>query len=385
MMRLIVFILISAMQIMLATDDPAKRGAATQEIPRIKEIRVEKIGALTGPTSPNGEKSADVCSTDLGTMTEVEHKIYFAFGDTFGYLGNDPKPLSGVDWRSNVFASAATGVAPEKAGDREIPRLTWRTDATGKAVSIIAGAHQPAFMGSDGEQTKIPTAMVSVGSRIYLHYMSVHGFAPRGGVWECNYSKFIYSDDFGKNWTPLETPFGDRNSNFNMLAITNQRGSGNVDGAYVYALGTPCGRFGGVQAARVPAQKIQNFGAWEYYSGAANGETGWARDQAKAIDIIPPPVGEASILWNPLIKRWMYTYLNESTATIELREAENPWGPWSIPNIMTNRARLSTVVRGFHDPVLHEGRRKDVLFRHVDVRPVQYVPHESDIGAGMMP
>jgi len=34
MMRLIVFILISAMQIMLATDDPAKRGAATQVIPR---------------------------------------------------------------------------------------------------------------------------------------------------------------------------------------------------------------------------------------------------------------------------------------------------------------------------------------------------------------
>jgi hypothetical protein len=63
--------------------------------------------------------------------------------------------------------------------------------------------------------------------------------------------------------------------------------------------------------------------------------TGWTRDQAKAIDIIPPPVGEASILWNPSIKRWMYTYLNESTASIELREAENPGGPWSIPTVVT--------------------------------------------------
>lgn len=168
----------------------ALASATPRLMPRIKEIRVEKLGALTGPTSPNGEKSADVCSTDLGTMTEIGQRIYFAFGDTFGYLGDEPKPISGVDWRSNVFASAAIPTAAGKASEREIPRLTWRTDANGQAIAIIDGAHKPAFTGSDGEQTKIPTAMVSVENRIYLHYMSVHGFAPRGGVWECNYSKF---------------------------------------------------------------------------------------------------------------------------------------------------------------------------------------------------
>ena len=73
----------------------------------------------------------------------------------------------------------------------------WLRGPDGKAIAIVEGAHQQAFTGDDGEQTKIPTAMVSVGNRIYLHYMSVHGFSAVGGVWDCNYSKFVYSDDLG--------------------------------------------------------------------------------------------------------------------------------------------------------------------------------------------
>lgn len=356
-------IFFSLARLALAESSPAQTsGGPGPLIPRIKEIHVDKVGALTGPTSPNGQKGADVCSTDLGTMTEIGKKIYFAFGDTFGYSGDKPTPLSGVDWRSNVFASAATPIDAEKAGERKIPRLTWRTNANGRAIPIIEGAHLPAFTGSHGEQTKIPTAMVSVGNRIYLHYMSVHGFAPRGGVWECNFSKFVYSDDFGQNWTSLGMPFGDRESNFNMLALTNQRGPGNEDRAYVYALGTPCGRFGGVQLARVPAGKIQDFEAWEYYSGAANGGEGWVRDQSKAMRVIPPPVGEASILWNPFIKRWMYTYLNEQTASIQLREAEYLWGPWSAPNVVTTAHDYPQLYGAFMTPSLMDDDGKTFYF-----------------------
>jgi hypothetical protein len=75
--------------------------------PRIKEIRVEKVGALTGIDSP----------TEMKLVKQ--------------------SPL-------------------------------WRAP------------HQPAFTAEDGEQKKIPTAMVSVGDRIYLHSMSVHGFSKVG-------------------------------------------------------------------------------------------------------------------------------------------------------------------------------------------------------------
>jgi hypothetical protein len=37
--------------------------------PKIKEIRIEKVSALTGAESPTEMKSLDICGTDLGTMT----------------------------------------------------------------------------------------------------------------------------------------------------------------------------------------------------------------------------------------------------------------------------------------------------------------------------
>ncbi len=365
MTRRLVFILFTTvfMTSAGAEDLPRPESSSLAPLtPRIKEIHVEKIGAITGPTSPNGNRIADVCSTDLGIMTEVGQQLFFAFGDTFGYDGDKPTPLSGVDWRSNVFASTATGGADEKAGKQEIPRLTWRTDPKGKAVPIIDGAHLAAFTGSDGEQTKIPTAMVTVGKRIYLHYMSVHGFAPRGGVWECNDSKFIYSDDLGKTWLPLESIFGNRSSNFNMLALTSQPGSGNEERKYIFALGTPCGRFGGVQIARVAPEKFGDITAWEYYAKDSTGNAIWLRDQSKAIDIIPPPVGEASLLWNPFIRRWMYTYLNEQTSSLELREAEYPWGPWSIPTVVATAHDYPQLYGAFMTPSFLQDACKTLYF-----------------------
>ncbi len=44
-------------------------------------------------------KTLDICGTDLGIMTEAHGRIFFAFGDTFGY------PCSGVggpNWRSEL-------------------------------------------------------------------------------------------------------------------------------------------------------------------------------------------------------------------------------------------------------------------------------------------
>jgi hypothetical protein len=85
----------------------------------------------------------------------------FAFGDTFGYEGDVCRGVGGPNWRSNVFASTtdhnpAIGVRLED----------WLRGPDGKAIAVVESAHQPAFTGVDGEQTKIPTAMVSVGARL---------------------------------------------------------------------------------------------------------------------------------------------------------------------------------------------------------------------------
>lgn len=280
-------------------------------------IEVERIGALTGPNAPGEMKAPYICGTDLGTMAEIDGTIVMAFGDTFGWQGGRCARF-GPNWRSNVVAFTR-----DKDPSDGVTIEDWLSGADGKAVAAREGAHSNAFK---GEQSRIPTAMVAVGDRLYMHTMSVHGFATMGGVWLCNSSGFGYSDDAGKTWHTAAAEFGDFRSAFNMLALSADRGAGNEDGAYVYAIGTACGRFGGARAARVKAGEVLDVAAWEYFDGE-----GWSPDRARAAEIITPGVGEGSLVWNGGLGQWMYTTLNELSATIELRLAPEPQGPWSEP------------------------------------------------------
>jgi hypothetical protein len=81
-----------------------------------------------------------------------------------------------------------------------------------------------------------------------------------------------------------------------------------------------------------------------------------------AMEVIPAPVGEGSILCNLGLKRWMYTYLNESTASIELRKAEQPWGPWSIPNVVTTAQKFPQLYGAFMTPSFLKDNGRTLYF-----------------------
>lgn len=323
----------------------------------ITGITVRPVAPLTGPDAISSTRSVDICGTDIGTMTELDGRIYFAFGDTFGYDGENC-PKFGPNWRSNTL-----GVSSDLDPSDGVVWDWWLTGRDGKATAITEGAHQPAFTGENGEQTRIPTAMVAVNEHLYLHYMSIHGFAPRGGEWTCNYSTFVYSDDLGESWHESAERIGDRDANFNMLALTAERGAGNEAGAHVYALGTPCGRYGGVKVARFPKDEILNPVAWEYVTALTAAEHPvWSRERADAIEVIPAPAGEASLLWNPHLDRWMYTYLNEDTASLELREAQYPWGPWSAPHTLVTARDFPQLYGAFMTPSYLQNNGRTLYF-----------------------
>ena len=138
-----------------------------------------------------------------------------------------------------------------------------------------------------------------------------------------------------------------------MLALTGEPGRGNEQRKYIYAMGTPCGRFGSVRLGRVIKENILKIDAWEYFYGGHR----WAGNPVDATEIIPAPVGEGSLLWNPGIQRWMYTYLNEKTASIELREAACPWGHWSPPLCGRKSGSISAALRSVSDSFVSEGQR----------------------------
>jgi Domain of unknown function (DUF4185) len=328
--------------------------------PRIVSIKTTKIGALTGPQAFADQKKVDVCGTDLGIMTELNGRIYFAFGDTFGYEADTCRGIGGPNWRSNTFASTA-----DRDPENGIRLTDWLRGPDGRATAIIQGAHQPPFASDSSEQTKIPTSMVSIDGTIYLHYMSVRGFASKGGVWECNGSKWIYSGDPGQTWHECEIPFGSRSSNFNMLALTAAAVPDNPDGKYVYALGTPCGRFGAAKLGRVLKDHVLEVGAWEYFTRVnEDSESGpsWEKNCDNAAEVVPAPVGEASVLWNPFINRWIYTYLNENTGSVELREADHLWGRWTAPHALATARDYPQLYGAFMTPSFLRDNGRNLFF-----------------------
>ena len=326
--------------------------------PLITSIVTSRVCTLTGPEALTDQRKKDVCGTDLGTMTELNGRVYFAFGDTFGYDGDLCHGVGGPNWRSNTFAS--TGDLDPSSG---IGLADWLCDPDGRAIAIVQGAHQPPFASAASEQTKIPTAMVAVDGAIFLHYMSVRGFAPRGGVWECNYSKWVYSTDLGKNWHECAVPFGGSDSNFNMLALTTAVTPDNPQGKFVYAIGTPCGRLGAAKLGRVAKDRILDAAAWEYLEAPGSEESSsWTQNFNDAIEVIPAPVGEASVLWNPALRRWMYTYLNENTASLELREANHLWGPWTAAHTLATARDYPQLYGAFMTPSFLKNKGRTLFF-----------------------
>ncbi|MBV8585046.1 MAG: DUF4185 domain-containing protein [Verrucomicrobia bacterium] len=288
---------------------------------RIVSVQTTMVQDLTGPNAPGDQRSVDVRGNDLGIVAESCDQLFFVFGDTFGYDSSGSLAPGGSNWRSNTFGRS-TDLDPSKG----ITIEHWYLGPDGKAAAIVEGAHQPPLTGTDGEQTKIPTSMIVVGKKIYVHYMSVHGFLPQPGAWETNYTKWVYSEDWGNSWTQDPQIFSGRDSIFTELALNKERGTGNEDGRFVYVLGTPNGRFGPARCARVAKEHLLDFDAWQFYAGDH-----WSHSMADAVEVVPAPVGEASLLWNPSLHCWMYTYLNESSHNLELRTADFVWGPWSTP------------------------------------------------------
>jgi hypothetical protein len=300
-------------------------------------VKTTMVKPLTGPESPSEMQRFDICGTDLGTMAELDGTIVLAFGDTFGFQGDSCQRFGG-NFRSNVI-----GFTTDMDPSDGVVIEDWLAGADGRAIAAVEGRHDQPFT---GEFTKIPTAMVAIGDTLYLHYMSVKGFDFSSGfAWLCNHSRFIVSKDGGRTWVEGKRDFGDYQSTFNMLALSAQSGAGNAEGAYVYAIGTPCGQSFGARVGRVPVAELEETEAWEYWDGAA-----WTKDRAQAAEVIKPGVAMPSLAWNAGIGRWMLTSLNGFTSMIELRFAERPEGPWSDAVILADWFDYVTPYGAFMTP-----------------------------------
>jgi hypothetical protein len=285
------------------------------------------IDEVTGPGSTSQtDVNYMVGGTDLGIVWQHDATQYLiAFGDTFADAAMT------TDWRCNTLA---------RSTDTNLSNgLTFSTmiqDWPGHAMQIIDCA-KINFV----EKTVIPTAGVTVGSRAYIHYMSVNNWGSVGGTWLTNESGIAYSDNAGGTWTKPAAPRWANSgggANFQQAAFVKS-------GGYVYMFGTPNGRLGNAYLARVPEASVLTKSAYRYWTGSA-----WSTSEAAALSVVPGPVGELSVMYNAHFGVWLMMYLNEAREAIVLRESPSLTGPWSSERIVVTASTYPGLYGGFMDP-----------------------------------
>ncbi len=297
---------------------------------------------VSGETIPNPNQSHtnyQVYATDLGIMWDKGGgEIFVLFGDTYGQgWGGFGAGPGNADWRSNVIA---------KSTDTNLTDgLTFSTmiqDTPGHAKELLWSKKI-----NFDEETVIPTAGVTVGSRHYIHYMSVKNWGS-AGTWYTNYSGIAYSDDNGQNWTKHDTArwynnTTNWNNNFQQAAFIK-------NGGFVYMYATKNGRFGDVYLARVPENALLNIGDYRYWDG-----NGWVTNQADAKPVMIGVAGELSVVYNTIFKRFIMTYLNEDRQSLVMRDAGTLTGPWSGEKVLTTASDYPGLYGAFVHPWTNNG------------------------------
>ncbi|MGH3867328.1 MAG: DUF4185 domain-containing protein [Pseudonocardiaceae bacterium] len=317
--------------------------------------QVSRVAVLTGAQSINAtEARYEVKGTDLGIMwTDERGQILAAFGDTFGVRwagpGSEVGDPAAIDWRSNTLAHSS-----DRNPADGMFFTDFVTDRPGHAKELV-----PSLKRDGVEMTTIPTGGVNVGGRNYLAYMSVRKFT-QPAQWITNYSGIAYSDDGGQSW--VDVPSARRlnvpgfDEKFQMIAYARRDG-------FIYAFGTPNGRFGDAYVARVPEQRLLDTSAYEYWTGKA-----WQRGcSVIAAPIVAGPVGELSVRYDPTLNSWeMMTITTWETTSAEkvhgaivLRLAPQPTGPWGAPITVATSSEYPGLYGGFLHP---DSKGSDIYF-----------------------
>ncbi len=335
-------------------------------------LYVKRLGSITGEAGfTNTMERFNVYGTDLGIpyYDETTGRLTLLFGDTYSgsnFAGN---------WRSNVALYTtqkdySTGIAFTGALTTEGPA------DSGIAVQLTPGANVvTSLLQGEAEKTHlthtcIPTGVVMVGETTYLYYMEIDKNAfPATGGWGVYCNRVIKSEDHGQTWQQvpgLVWQAKDENEVEGIAPNFAQIYPVLVED-YVYIYGLEGGRSGGTKLGRVHKDSIEDFEAYEYFTGLdAEGQPKWrsgstglsyikSRDSAFVIDM---PCGEMCVTYNAYLGKYLAIY--QSGSNLVYRTADTPWGEFSAPEtILTTSGDMAKAYGAFTCPQLSDngGRR----------------------------
>ncbi len=274
--------------------------------------------------------------------------LYVANGDGFGF-GTEKDDSDIVV--SRVFGTPETGMTGELVSRGEAIANVWSEGYNRKPTGMLA-------VDGDGDgRDEIYIAVQNLNSR---PCPACFNDAPSASI--------SMSRDHGKTWRKTDAPmFADHRFTTIFFLDYGQSGEhvrvlGPEGARYVYAYGldhnwrSPTDptrpRPTDLWLARVPKDRIQDRGAWEFYAGADGaGAPTWNRDigarravlhDARTVypeldgggrpkgDVATDVgvISQASVVYNAPLERYIYS--SWTWYTWEFYEAPQPWGPWRL-------------------------------------------------------
>jgi len=267
----------------------ADTGTTAVDPPDDPLAMTRKIRDLTGPGT--SAKQWGVGGTDLGIpVRQPDGQIAYIFGDTFENDG-----VGGPGWRSPVLLRSEPG------------GLEAGIEFTGAA----GGAYAKQILDYEHNEihsTWLPTDAITIGDRMYLHYMVNKGLG--NVIW----SEIAYSDDNGESWVSSGTSWaGDENFSLRQLWTWERGGDG-----YVYTLSTSFTRDRGIILHRVPEGELLEKAAYEPW-GFADGAWAWGKP---ATEVLTGKFGELCL--RRVEDKWVLAWFNAGDYDITIKVFDSP-------------------------------------------------------------
>ena len=279
-----------------------------------------KISQLIGDYDKERNKPTDnltasryrLEATDLGIPFRHKDRTYVLFGDTIGARGGDAIAYT-------TDTTAENGI-----------KLEFVHDSSGTYRPIII----PGVSQGDYE---VPTEGVSVGDRMYVYHTTDATFGGEGWA-DMQRSVVAVSDDDGQSFTYRYDLSRQRFINVSIEQVEAAAWDGlpQKQGAGLVMFGSGKYRRSNVYLAFQLAPEINSRSSLQYWAGLdRDGQPVWsAREDAAQPLFNQPCVGEFSVSYNRFIRQWIMLYNCDSPRGINLRTSDQPWGPWSEPEII---------------------------------------------------
>lgn len=247
-------------------------------------------------------------ATDLGVPFKHNGRTYLLFGDT---------------WPQGDAIGYTTDTTPEDGIDLDF-------------VSSEIGAYKPVSIpGVSQGGFEVPMEGTSVGGKMYIYYTTDHSSSATMGR-----SIVAVSDDNGKTFKylyDLSTKY------FINVSVVEAKSADWPElpqdiGEMLVIFGSGEYRKSNVYLAFQPAVQIESPTSIRYHAGMdQSGRPILSNEETDAKPLFDQPtVGELSVTYNPFIHKWIMLY-NSSIPQwrgINMRTADQPWGPWSEPQII---------------------------------------------------